>query len=173
MLMPGNDYITSQILSSQTWLFHLAYNMTLDLDEAKDLLQETVLKILDNKNRFIQGTNFKGWSGVIMKNIFINQRRRSDRIKTENDTPDSESSAFIDLVRNKEADSTPENNLSVNEILAKVNRCPHEHVKPFRMMLAGYSYKEIADRLNLPIGTVKSRIFAARKMLQTSLAGYK
>lgn len=170
MLMSGNDYITSQILLSQTWLFKLAYNLTLDLDDAKDLLQETVLKILDNKNRFTHGTNFQGWSSVIMKNIFINQCRRSAKIKstdTENEYPGK------DFFHNKTSDSTPENNLSAHEILSKINNCPIDHCRPFRMFIAGYSYKEIADKLALPIGTVKSRIFAARKMLQAALSGYK
>lgn len=170
MLMPGNDYITSQILLSQSWLFRLAYNLTLDLDDAKDLLQETVLKILDNKNKFEKGTNFQGWSSVIMKNIFINQRRRTAKIKpadTENDT--SGKCSFNE----KATDNTPENNLSAHEIMSEINNCPTDHCRPFRLFLAGYSYKEIADKLALPIGTVKSRIFAARKILQSALSGYK
>ncbi len=167
--MPNNDYITSQILLSQPWLLRLAYNLTLDLDDAKDLLQETVLKILDNKNRFVQGTNFQGWSSVIMKNIFINQRRRSAKIKA-NDMVDK--NIYDSSLHEKAADSTPENNLSAHEILSKINNCPIDHCRPFRLFLAGYSYKEIADKLSLPIGTVKSRIFTARKMLQTALTGY-
>ena len=121
-------------------------------------------------NKFEKGTNFQGWSSVIMKNIFINQRRRTAKIKpadTENDT--SGKCSFNE----KATDNTPENNLSAHEIMSKINNCPTDHCRPFRLFLAGYSYKEIADKLALPIGTVKSRIFAARKILQSALSGYK
>lgn len=171
MLMSGADYIASQVVLSQSWLFRLAYRLTLDLEDAKDLLQETVLKILDNKSHFTHGSNFKGWSGVIMKNIFINQYRRSSKIQINKS--DSEIIQYSDSIQNKISDITPENNISENEILAKINNCPHDYFQSFKLFIAGYSYKEIAELLALPIGTVKSRIYTARKKLQSALSEYK
>ena len=171
MLMAGNDYITSQILMSQPWLLKLAYKLTLNLDDAKDLLQETILKILDNKNRFNQGTNFRNWSSVIMKNIFINHRRRLAKIRP----PKEEKmwNAIPDSMCNKASEVSPESNLSKKEILNTINCCSQNDSQPFKLFLAGYSYKEIAEKLSLPIGTVKSRIYITRRNLQSILAGDK
>lgn len=168
-----DDYITSQIIASQSWLFRLAYNLTLDWEEAKDLLQETVLKILDNKKRFTQDSNFKGWSSVIMRNIFINQRRHTKKMKNTIKDENSDNQTFIDSAQDKTTDTTPESNLAATEIIDKINCCPNGYCQLFRMFLEGYSYQEIAQKFSLPIGTVKSRIYTARKWLQTILCGYK
>lgn len=169
MLMYRNDYITSQILLSQTWMFKLACKLTLNLEDAKDLLQETILKILDNKNHFTQGTNFKGWTSVIMKNIFINHCRRAAKIKFDND----ECESIAHVMCNKASDISADSNMAEQEIMEKINGCPKDWSQSFKLFIAGYSYKEISEKLALPIGTVKSRIFATRKKLQSILAGYK
>ena len=151
-------------IRSQQQIRHVVH---FNLQEIKDRFDNSIQNI---ENKFEKGTNFQGWSSVIMKNIFINQRRRTAKIKpanTENDT--SGKCSFNE----KATDNTPENNLSAHEIMSKINNCPTDHCRPFRLFLAGYSYKEIADKLALPIGTVKSRIFAARKILQSALSGYK
>ncbi len=163
----SDDYVTSQILLSQTWLFRFAYNLTSDIEDAKDLLQETVLKILDNKKRFTQDTNFKGWSSVIMKNIFINQQRHAQKFKTpsHNDTDVRTTNA----PQFTATDLTPETTFAVKEIIEKINGCPNGCCHLLRMFLEGYSYKEIAKKFSLPVGTVKSRIFLARKWLKSIL----
>ena len=166
--MGGADFVVSQLLSSQSLLFKFAYKLTLDKEDAKDLLQETVLRILDNKSRFVVGTNFKGWSMIIMRNIFINHCRRTNKLKIDsNEEVGTEASAV-----NKVSTQTPETSYSENEIMDKIDEFPGECKESFKLYLIGYSYREIAEKLALPLGTVKSRIFTARSWLKSALEGY-
>lgn len=164
----GGDSVVSQLLSSQSLLFKFAYKLTLDKEDAKDLLQETVLRILDNKSRFIAGTNFKGWSMIIMRNIFINHCRRINKLKIDSN---EEVGADVSAV-NKVSALTPETSYSENEIMDKINKFPGECKESFKLYITGYSYREISEKLALPLGTVKSRIFTARNWLKTALEGY-
>ena len=166
--MGGADFVVSQLLSSQSLLFKFACKLTLDKEDAKDLLQETVLRILDNKSRFVAGTNFKGWSMIIMRNIFINHCRHTAKLKIDsNEEVGTDVSAI-----NKFSSLTPEASCSENEIMDKIDKFPGECKESFKLYLNGYSYREIAEKLSLPLGTVKSRIFTARSWLKLALEGY-
>jgi RNA polymerase sigma-70 factor (ECF subfamily) len=155
-----------KILSLQDNMFHFALTLTANRDDAKDLLQETTLKALDNQDKFADNINFKGWVLTIMRNIFINDYRKM----VNNQTVKDETGNLYHL--NLPQDSgfeTPESSLSVQDIARAIDRLDKDIKNPFSMLIAGYRYNEIAEKLNLPLGTVKNRIFLARKILQENL----
>lgn len=144
--------------------------LTSNRDDAYDLLQDTTLKALDNEDKYADNTNFKGWVFTIMRNIFINSYRRAGRAATVIDTTDN--LYHLNLCQESGLE-TPEGSLSANEISAAINEFADEYRIPFTMHVQGYKYNEIAEKMNLPLGTVKSRIFFARKKLQTRFANYR
>ncbi len=157
-------------MNLQSNMLNFAYMLTSDRDNAFDLLQDTTLKALDNEDKYTEGTNFKGWVFTIMRNIFINNYRRSSRQATLIDTTDN--LYHLNLSQDSGIDS-PEGTYGAREITQAINEFPEEYRVPFSMHVAGYKYNEIADHLGLPLGTVKSRIFTARRSLQTRFADYR
>ena len=148
---------------------NFAYQLTSIREAAEDLVQDTTLKVLDNEDKYVDNVNFKGWVLTIMRNIFINNYRRNVRQATIVDTTDD----LYHLNTSQEsALETPEGSLSVKEITAVLNTFDDEFRIPFNMHVAGYKYSEIAEELDLPVGTVKSRIFFARKRLREQLADF-
>ena len=167
--MASNTSFRTNLLNLQSNLMSFAYQLTPDRDAAADLLQDTTLKALDNEEKFTSDSNFKGWVMTIMRNIFINNYRRNVRQATIVDTTDD----LYHLNTSQEsALETPEGSLSVKEITAVLNTFDDEFRIPFNMHVAGYKYSEIAEELGLPVGTVKSRIFFARKRLREQLADF-
>ena len=167
--MASNTSFRTNLLNLQSNLMSFAYQLTSDREAAADLLQDTTLKALDNEEKFTADTNFKGWVMTIMRNIFINNYRRNVRQATIVDTTDD----LYHLNTSQEsALETPEGSLSVKEITAVLNTFDDEFRIPFNMHVAGYKYSEIAEELDLPVGTVKSRIFFARKRLREQLADF-
>ena len=158
------------LISVQEELLRFAYKLTADKEEANDLLQETSLKALDNEDKYMPDTNFKGWMYTIMRNIFINNYRRIVREQTFVDQTDN--LYHLNLPQNSGFE-TPEGAYSVGEISNNINAFADEYRIPFSMHIQGFKYEEIAQKMNLPIGTVKSRIFLARKRLQEQLKDYK
>ncbi|MDR0547119.1 MAG: sigma-70 family RNA polymerase sigma factor, partial [Dysgonamonadaceae bacterium] len=140
--------------------------LTGDRNEACDLLQETTLKALDNEDKYVDNVNFKGWMLTIMRNCFINNYRRIIRSQTVLDL--NEDFYRLNLSQDSGFDS-PDSACTVKEINQAISRLNGDLRVPFSLFLAGYQYNEIAQRLNLPLGTVKSRIFFARKELQQKL----
>ncbi|WP_303432470.1 RNA polymerase sigma factor [uncultured Muribaculum sp.] len=160
----------SNLMNLQSNLLNFAFMLTSNRDDAYDLLQDTTLKALDNEDKYAENTNFKGWVFTIMRNIFINNYRRSVRSATVVDTTDN----LYHLNLSQESGfETPEESYGAGEITAAINEFSDEYRIPFSMHVAGYKYNEIADHMNLPLGTVKSRIFFARKKLQERFASYK
>lgn len=159
----------SDLMALQANLLNFAYMLTSNRDDAYDLLQDTTLKALDNEDKFAADTNFKGWVFTIMRNIFINNYRRAGRSATVVDT--TENLYHLNLSQDSGLD-TPEGSYSVNEITDAINKFSDEYRIPFSMHVQGYKYNEIAKEMNLPLGTVKSRIFFARKKLQARFADY-
>jgi RNA polymerase sigma factor (sigma-70 family) len=160
----------SEVLSFSKPLRYFALNLTSNDEAAKDLLQETLLKAISNRDRFVEKTNLKAWLYTIMKNIFINNYRRSMKINT---VVDSTKDLFLINLPQNNGPVSPESTYSEREILQKIESLEADYKLPFTMYFDGYKYKDIADYLNLPIGTVKSRIFLARKQLMEMLVGYK
>jgi len=147
-----------------------ALSLTYDKEEAKDLIQETYLKALVYKDKFVDYTNLKAWVFTIMKNIFINNYRKSVRVNTIVDSTKD----LLLLNNTKESRHVlPDSEYAYNEINTVINGLQNEFKIPFTMHHEGYKYQEIAENLNLKIGTVKSRIFFTRKKLIESLADYQ
>ena len=151
-------------------LLAFALKLTLDKDEAQDLVQDTTLKALRNEEKFVENTNFKGWMLTIMRNIFINNYRKSAR---ENTVIDSSEDLFHLNLSQDSGLETPDGAFACNEISAIIAQFPDELRQPFSMHVAGYKYEEIAEKLNMPLGTVKSKIFFTRKKLREVLSDYR
>lgn len=158
------------LMALQANLLNFAYMLTSNRDDAYDLLQDTTLKALDNEEKYAENTNFKGWVFTIMRNIFINNYRRNVRSATIVDTTDN--LYHLNLSQESRFES-PEETYGAAEITDAINEFADEYRIPFSMHVAGYKYNEIAEKMNLPLGTVKSRIFFARKRLQEMLKDYR
>ncbi len=155
------------LLGMQNKLRYYALSLTSDQEKASDLLQETMLKALTNREKFSDNTNFKAWVYTIMKNTFINDYRR--KIKSKNSLSDPQN-GYSTLLGNESP--SPESVYHSEEINRSISQLTEDYRIPFTMFLDGYKYKEIADELDLPLGTVKSRIFFTRKRLEKVLTGY-
>ena len=142
-----------------------AYNLTKNAEDSKDLFQETAFRALRNREKFRQGTNFKAWLFTIMKNIFINNYRKNKRFMKY--VSQKISSYFYDK---PEAKNNAESNIMFKELIEIIDELDEKFRAPFMMYYEGFSYEEISEKLGLPLGTVKSRIFFARKHIK---AGYK
>lgn len=160
----------TSVLGMQENLLSFALKLTLNKDEAHDLVQDTTLKALRSEEKFVENTNFKGWMLTIMRNIFINNYRKNARENTLIDS--SEDLYHLNLCQESGLDS-PDGAYACNEISAIIARFPEVYRLPFSMHVAGYKYEEIADKLKMPIGTVKSRIFFTRRQLRELLADFR
>lgn len=158
------------ILSHQSFLHQLAMKLTKSIEDANDLMQETLFKALKNSNKFKDGTNLKGWLYTIMKNTFINAYRKKKNSNTFVDGTDN--NYFINL---KEADRAEGSDSLVNHkhLMERINSVEKTYVDTFMMYFNGYKYEEIADIMGIPIGTVKSRIFLARKKMMSKLKDFR
>ena len=149
------------------FLHQLAMKLTKRHDDAQDLIQDTYFKALKNKDKFATGTNLKGWLYTIMKNTFINNYRRK---KQQNTFVDETESQFF--LNSKEASRTTLTDANVDNdyIMEQINSIEPHYTEAFFMHYEGYKYEEIAEHFNIPLGTVKSRIFLARKKMMDKLA---
>lgn len=168
--MSDSKTFKQRLMGLQSNLFNFAYQLTTSREAAQDLVQDTTLKVLDNETKYVDNVNFKGWVFTIMRNIFINNYRRQVRSATVVDT--TEDLYHLNLSQESGL-STPEGSFAAKEISEAINEFSQEYKVPFTMYIAGYKYSEIAEKMNLPLGTVKSRIFFARKRLQVLLKDYR
>ncbi len=150
-------------------LYFYALKLTSDSEHANDLLQETLLKVLTYRDKFRQNTNFKAWVYTIMRNTFINDYRRNMKIK--NTFVDSNIDFCHSFSKGKNYPA-PDSIYNSKEIHQNIAALDDEYRIPFTMFFEGYKYKEIAEKLDLPLGTIKSRIFFTRKKLKKSLEEY-
>ena len=147
-----------------------ALSLTANQDDADDLLQDTYLKALSNRDKFDPSTNMKAWTYTIMRNTFINNYRKSRRVNNVMD--DSQEMYYVNS-NQKDVSIDPEACYNQAEIMKAIRSLDYEQRIPFERHLAGYKYKEIADEMQLPIGTVKSRIFLTRQKLADQLKDFK
>lgn len=140
-----------------------AYNLTKNTEDAKDLYQETAFRVITNRDKFKPETNFKAWTFTIMKNIFINNYRK--KVKT-NTIIDSTDNLYFLNSGSSSIDNDANKNLLMQELQAMIDSLEENIRVPFVMHYEGFKYQEIADIFELPLGTVKSRIFFARKALK-------
>ncbi|WP_207435021.1 RNA polymerase sigma factor [Sabulibacter ruber] len=147
-----------------------AYNLTRDSDDAKDLVQETLLKAFVNRDKFKAGTNLKAWLYTIMRNTFINHYNKITKRSSNVDT--TEYIQFHPSDERMIAVNGAAGEFALKDINDAIEKLPEELRSPFMMYYVGYKYLEIADQLKLPIGTVKNRIHLARKELKQELKVY-
>ena len=164
-----NTFKTS-VIGMQRNLMSFALKLPSNPEEAQDLVQDTTLKALKNEEKFVEDTNLKGWMMTIMRNIFINNYRKNVR---ENTTVDcTENLYHVNLCQDSGL-TPPDGAYAVNEISLIISKFPSDYRQPFSMHVAGYKYEEISERLGMPLGTVKSRIFFTRKRLREILKDYR
>lgn len=161
-----NDMVIRQSNSLRTYALHFTH----DSEDADDLVQDTLLKAITYYNKFAEGTNLKGWLYTIMKNTFINNYRRITKINTLVTKSDEISSAnlyYSSTVNNADG------KFIMDDVKAAMHNLADDYKIPFTMYFEGYKYHEIADYLTIPIGTVKTRIHVARKLLKSQLTAYE
>lgn len=160
----------TSVLGMQSNLLSFAMKLTLNREEAQDLVQDTNLKALNNEEKFVDDANFKGWMMTIMRNIFINNYRKSAR---ENTMVDSTEDLYHLNLKQDSGIESPDGAFTVGEISTIIAGFPVDYREPFNLHVAGYKYEEISAKLNMPLGTVKSRIFFTRKRLREILKDYR
>lgn len=147
-------------------LFGFAMKLTKNREDAKDLFQETMMRAFANRDRFTMGTNFKAWMTTIMRNCYINEyRKRRTRNRVEQPIEENLEFATKKAVRN-DAGTV----IMMKELNHMLGSMKDSHRVPFEMFFEGFEYQEISETLDLPMGTVKSRIFFARKKMRTMIS---
>jgi RNA polymerase sigma factor (sigma-70 family) len=159
----------SNLIDLKGNLQRFAMSLTSDRDSALDLVQDTYLKAITYKDKFVDYTNLKAWVFTIMKNTFINNYRRNSK---ENTLIDGTRDLYYVNMPHDKGFISPESSYAEEEIQKAIDSLEDEFRIPFRMHLDGFKYKEIADELGLKIGTVKSRIFFTRQKLMLILRDY-
>jgi len=158
-----------QIATLRPMLKVFTRRFTTNKEESQDLVQDTILKALTYCDKFRKDTNLKGWLFTIMRNTYINNYRKNQKAKTSHDT--TKELYFLN-VEDHHTFNRPEGSLEFKEVWRNMNSIKDELLIPFKMYTTGYKYHEISEHLNIPIGTVKNRIFHARKEIQKKLVGY-
>ena len=146
-----------------------ALKLTRDMEDANDLIQETMLKAFKNREKFAPGTNIKAWLYTIMKNTFITNYQRMVRRNTFIDTTDNPH--YINS-SGSSVQNDAYSSFTMEDIEQALNNVDDVYKSPFMMYFRGFKYHEIADKLQIPIGTVKNRIHIARKELKAKLTPY-
>ncbi len=167
--MMENFNFNERVIAMQHELFCFAYKLTADYDSAKDLLQECNLKAFSNQEKLVVKDNFRAWMYTIMRNIFINDFRKS-AYKVMLTTPEYDN--YL-----KETLASPDAHFydtvyDLKELYCVIGSVPAEYRKPFYLFAAGFKYREIADKMGLPIGTIKSRLHFIRQKLQVRLKDF-
>ena len=166
----------NEALPHQDALFNYALKMARNADDAQDLVQETYYKAYRSYHQFENATNSKAWMFMILKNTFINNYRKSKREPAKVDYDEIE-----DFYENIKSEQTRDNNLDLefyqnlldDELSDALSKLPENMREVYLLCdLEGYTYEEIAELVNIPIGTVRSRLHRARKLLQDELFGY-
>jgi len=157
------------LLRNADFLRPFAITLTRDQETAKDLMQETLFRALANKEKYNVGTNIKAWLYTIMRNIFINNYRRRAK---QNTIFDYTSNDFLLNYNQLTASNGAESKLTIKDIYTAIYKLPEIFKKPFLMYFEGFKYYEIADMLSEPLGTIKSRIHFARKLLKAQVSRF-
>jgi RNA polymerase sigma factor (sigma-70 family) len=154
------------LLNNADSLKPFAINLTRDAEDAKDLYQETLYRALVNVEKYSLGTNIRAWLFTIMRNIFINDYRKKSKQQTVLDSSPNEQ-----LINNNQslALNNAESSINLKDIRNAIHRLPEIFKIPFTLFFEGYKYNEIAYALKEPLGTVKSRIHFARKILRDQI----
>jgi RNA polymerase sigma factor (sigma-70 family) len=161
---------TSTLAEHDSAMRIFAMKFTQDLDNANDLMQDTMVKAIRHFDQFEENTNIKGWLFTIMRNTFINSYRKGAR--TRDMVTQAEDITYQNLAYSATSNEA-ENDFVMGDIKGALAKLPLQFSVPFVRYVEGYKYHEIADELNIPLGTVKTRIHEARKHLSKMLKTYK
>lgn len=157
------------VVSQEIFLKRYALRFTADQDDASDLVQDTLLKAVCSWDSLPEDVNVKGWLFTILKNTYINNYKRQvrkNKVFTQSDDISYERLLF------SATGNQGESKFILDDLKTALFNLPAEYESPFTMYFKGYKYHEIADQLIIPIGTVKTRIYVARKLLKKSLTSY-
>lgn len=154
------------LLNNAEFLKPFAATLTRDNEAAKDLFQETLYRALANREKYNVGTNIKAWLYTIMRNIFINNYRRNAK---QNIVFDSTPNEFLLNLSQATIKNEAITRINMKEIQQAIYSLPEIFKNPFLLYFDGFKYNEIAEMLNEPLGTIKSRIHFARKLLKTHI----
>lgn len=150
----------AMVVNNSGELKPFAISLTRDHEAALDLCQETLYKAFAYREKYQPGTNIRAWLYTIMRNIFINDYRRNGRKRSVMDNL-----ATTQPVKSSSADAM----VRLKEIDTSIQKLPEVFRTSCLLYLQGYQYREIADALQEPLGTIKSRIHFAKKILQKQL----
>ncbi len=152
-----------QLKRIQPFLFSFALKLTNNYQNAQDLFQDAATRGYRYRDKFEMGTNFRAWMGTILRNTFINHCRAAKKRQTVDEPLDT----FTHAIENRNTlYNEGEMNIRVEELQSALGQLSDLYRIPFMMHYQGYEYKEIADHLDIPMGTVKSRLNTARSMLR-------
>lgn len=157
------DHFAGNLVGMQKQLYYYALQLTDDRDHAQDLVQETSYKALKNRKRLHSTDHIRAWLYTILKNTYINYLRSSHN---KNMAYDSDEVSLFSNSGKETGSPLPDDVLQRKELREQINLLPGSYEKPINMMLSGYSYKEIAQQMDIPIGTVKSRIHLGKKRIR-------
>lgn len=157
---------SSEINKLQGVLYSFAYKLTKNSEDSKDLYQETAYRALVNQDKFLAGTNMKAWLFTIMRNIFINNYRKKSKSNVILDDTDNQ---FLIASAAPTVANDANSSMMMEELQALIEKLDDSVRIPFLMHYYGYKYQEIAEQLDLPLGTIKSRIFFARQTLKDAI----
>ncbi|MBC6992893.1 sigma-70 family RNA polymerase sigma factor [Neolewinella lacunae] len=157
---------TQEIGKLENLLFSFALRLTRSQQDAQDLIQETSMRAYRHRDKFTMGTNFKSWVSTIMRNTYINNYRKNKSRKHVNQPIEHFTFA---LESHSAVPNQGEHDMRLKELKGMLDGIGEIYRIPFMMFLRGYEYKEIADQMDIPIGTVKSRIFLARQKMKMAI----
>jgi RNA polymerase sigma-70 factor (ECF subfamily) len=154
-------------------LYRVALRLTGNASDADDLVQETMLKAYRAWDQYQRGTNAKGWLLTILRHAFINEYRRRTRHPETVDLDAIEPFAVFDEVQEEDPQGRFFDQIVDDEVLRAIDQLPEQFREAVVLSdVEGLSYEEVARILSVPIGTVKSRLFRARRQLQAKLYDY-
>jgi RNA polymerase sigma-70 factor (ECF subfamily) len=165
----SNAEFSMLLTENSEFLRPFAITLTKDHEAAKDLFQDTLFRAFSNKDKYNVGTNIRAWLYTIMRNIFINDYRKKAKQSTVFDSTPND--YLIDQTNNKVTNDAI-TNLNLQEVKQLIYELPELFRTPFNLYYEGYKYNEIADALEEPLGTIKSRIHFARKILKQKIERY-
>jgi RNA polymerase sigma-70 factor (ECF subfamily) len=156
------EYFMYDLVQLQEQLYYYALQLTEDREDALDLVQETSFKALKNRNRLHNNDHIRAWLYTILKNTYINYLRSSHYRQLVYDSEEINNYA----IQSNGSNGAPHEQLERKELYEIIGMLPGAYEKPIKMFLSGYSYKEIAKQMGIPIGTVKSRIHLGKKQIR-------
>lgn len=156
------DYFQYDLVRLQEQLYYYALQLTEDREDALDLVQETSYKALKNRNRLHNNDHIRAWLYTILKNTYINYLRSSHHRQLTHDSDELQNYA----TQSSGSNGAPYEQMEKKELHQIIEMLPGVYEQPIKMFLSGYSYKEIARHMKIPIGTVKSRIHLGKKQIR-------